>query len=63
MHKIRVQLLGARSSKTGTVVGDEPNLLADLFEVDELASDLSNLDHLDHRPAMLGNTVSRRISA
>jgi hypothetical protein len=30
---------------TGTVVGGEPNLLADLFEVDELASDLSKLDH------------------
>ncbi len=26
-----------RSSKTGTVVSGEPNLLADLFEVDELA--------------------------
>ena len=63
MHKIRVQFPGVGSSKTGTVVGGEPNLLADLFEVDELASDLSKLDHLDHRPAMLGNTLSRRISA
>ena len=63
MHKIRVQFPGVRWSKTGTVVGGEPNLLADLFEVDELASDLSKLDHLDHRPAMLGNTLSRRISA
>ena len=55
--------LESMSSKTGTVVGGEPNLLSDLFEVDELASDLSKLDHLDHRPAMLGNTLSRRISA
>jgi hypothetical protein len=58
-----VQFPAVRSSKTGTVVGGEPNLLADLFEVGELASDLSKLDHLDHRPAMLGNTLSCRISA
>jgi RNA-directed DNA polymerase len=47
-----VHFPGVHSSKTGAVVGGEPNLLADLFEVDELASDLSKLDHLDHRPAM-----------
>jgi hypothetical protein len=49
-----------RSSKTGTVVGGEPNLLADLFEVDELYRSSITLDH---RPAMLGNTLSRRTSA
>jgi hypothetical protein len=63
MHKIRVQFPGVRSSKTGTVVGGEPNLLAELFEVDELAGDLSKLDHLDHRHVMLENTLSCRISA
>jgi hypothetical protein len=52
-----------RSSKTGTKVGGEPNPLAELFEVDELARDLLKVDHLDHRPTMLGNTLSRRISA
>ena len=52
-----------RSSKTGTVVGGGPNLLANLFEFDETAGDLSKVDHLDHRPAMLGNTPSCRISA
>jgi hypothetical protein len=63
MHKIRMQFPGVRSSKTGTVLGGEPNLLADLFEIYEMAGDLSKLDHLDHRHVMLGNTLSRRISA